>query len=191
MTSALYYMKERRIMAFYLSVLKKALSKKSKTDLITEISILYQNFPQVKEFYQVQAGKPEDVLKKYEAIIEKEFIEGKGRGLPKARLSVGKKAISDFKKLSKDPELITELMLTFVESVSWFNTEFGPDRETFYTSPENMFENVLELMKKNNLLLKYKSRAKKIVMNATDSWGHQDSLHERYEDAYGEAIERL
>jgi len=178
-----------KIMGFSLSDLKKALTKKSKADLVSEISILYQKFPQVKEFYQAQAGKPEDVLKKYKTIIEKEFIEGKARGLPKGRLSVGKKAISDFKKLTKDPELITELMLTFVESVSWFNTEYGPDRETFYTSPENMFEKVLELMKKNNLLIKYKSGAKKIVINATDGWGHQDSLHERYEDAYGETIE--
>ena len=43
----------------------------------------------------------------------------------------------------------------------------------------------------NGLLGKYKSRAKKIVMNATDGYGHQDSLHERYEEAYGEVIEKL
>ena len=130
-------------------------------------------------------------MNKYRTIIEKEFIEGKTRGLPKARLSVGKKAISDFRKMTKDPELISDLMFTFVESVSWFNTEFGPDRETFYTSPENMFEKALKLMKKNGLLGKYQSRAKKIVINATDGYGHQDSLHERYEETYGEVIHKL
>ncbi len=82
-------------------------------------------------------------------------------------------------------------MLTFVESVSWFSTEYGPDRETFYTSPENMFEKALKLAKKNGLLDRYKSRAKKIVMNATDGYGHQDCLHERYEEAYDEVIEIL
>jgi len=178
-------------MNFSITDLKKAISKKTKDELINEISTLCQKFPQVKEYYQAQRSDPKDVLNKHKTIIEKEFIEGKTRGLPKGRLSVGKKAISDFKKLIKDPELILDLMLTFVESVSWFSTEYGPDRETFYTSPENMFEKALKLMEKNGLLGKYKSRAKKIVMNATDGYGHQDSLHERYEEAYGEVIEKL
>jgi len=178
-------------MVFSISDLKKALSKKTKGELINEISTLCQKFPQVNEYYQVQRSDPKDVLNKHKTIIEKEFIEGKTRCLPKARLSVGKKAISDFRKLTKDPELISDLMLTFVESVSWFSTEFGPDRETFYSSPENVFEKALELMKKNDLLGKYKLRAKKIVMNATDGYGYQDSLHEKYEEAYGEVIQKL
>ena len=178
-------------MGFSISDLKKALSKKTKGELVNEISTLCQKFPQVKEYYQALRGNPKDVLNKHKTMIEKEFIEGKTRGLPKARLSVGKKAISDFRKLSKDPELITDLMLTFVESVSWFSAEYGPDREAFYTSPEDTFEKALKLAEKNGLLGKYKLRAKKIVINATDGYGHQDSLHERYEDAYGEVIEQL
>lgn len=178
-------------MGLSISDLKRALSKKTKGELVNEITTLCQKFPQVKDYYQALRSDPKDVLNKHKTIIEKEFIEGKTRGLPKARLSVGKKAISDFRKLSKDPELITDLMLTFVESVTWFSAEFGPDRETFYTSPEDMFEKALKLAEKNGLLGKYKSRAKKIVINATDGYGHQDSLHERYEDAYGEVIEQL
>ena len=175
-------------MGFSLTTLQKTLTKKTKAELIDEISALCKSFPQVKEYYQAQTDEPKDVLKKYKAIIEKEFIEGKRRGLPKGRISVAKKAISDFTKLSKDADLISDLMLTFVESVSWFSTEYCPDRESFYTSPENMFEKALKLMEQNNLLGKYQSRAKKIVMNATDGWGHQDSLHERYEDAYDEQL---
>ena len=178
-------------MGLSLSDLKRALSKKTKGELVNEISTLCQKFPQIKEYYQAQMSGPKDVLNKHKSIIEKEFIEGKARGLPKARLSVGKKAISDFKKLTDDTELISDLMLTFVESVSWFSSEFGPDRETFYTSAENMFEKALKLMEKSGLLGKYQSRAKKIVMNATDGYGHQDSLHERYEEAYGKVIEKL
>ena len=176
-------------MGISISDLKRALSRKTKGELVNEITTLCQKFPQVKDYYQAPRSDPKDVLNKHKTIIEKEFIEGKTRGLPKARLSVGKKAISDFRKLSKDPELITDLMLTFVESVTWFSAEFGPDRETFYTSPEDMFEKALKLAEKNGLLGKYKSRAKKIVIDATDGYGHQDSLQERYEDAYGEVIE--
>ena len=76
-------------------------------------------------------------------------------------------------------------MLTFVASVSSFNSEFEPDVEEFYTIPEDMFEEVLQLLKENNLLSKYQTKAYKIVDNATDGWGHFDSLQERYEDVYG------
>ncbi len=77
-------------------------------------------------------------------------------------------------------------MFTYVESLSWFSSEFCPDREEYYTSPEDIFEDVLGLLKKNNLLGKFERRAYKIVKNATDGWGYQDSLQERYEDVYGD-----
>ena len=51
-----------------------------------------------------------------------------------------------------------------------------------------MFEKTLKFLGQNNLLGIYKSRVKKIVMNATDGWGHQDTLHDVYEDAYGEQL---
>jgi hypothetical protein len=170
---------------FSLTQLKKELDKKTKQELIKEISTLYKTFPQVKEYYQVQHSSANEVLKKYQEIIEKEFVEGKTRGLPKARLNVAKKAITDFKKITKEPELLAELMFTFVESISNFNSDFGVDEEDFYVIPEDMFEVVLQLIKDNNLLSKYEQRAHEIVENATEGWGHFDSLKERYEDVYG------
>ena len=115
-------------MGFFILDLEKGLSKKTKAELIRDISTLCRKCPQLKEYYQTQTSEAKDVLKKYKSIIEKEFIEGKTRGLPKGRISVAKKAISDFKKLSKVPDVISDLMLTFVESISWFSTEYGPDR---------------------------------------------------------------
>jgi hypothetical protein len=49
-----------------------------------------------------------------------------------------------------------------------------------------MFEEALALLKQHNLLAGFRQRARNIVANATDAWGHYDSLEERYEDAYGE-----
>ena len=49
-----------------------------------------------------------------------------------------------------------------------------------------MFGKVLALIKKNNLLEGFEARAYSIVDNATDSWGHFDSLCESYEEVYGE-----
>ncbi len=175
-------------MKFTVSQLKKELGRKTKEDLIGEISMLCRNFPQVKEYYQSQTDDTDDIVKKYKDIIEKEFIEGKTRGMPKARLSVARKAVNDFKKLIKKPELTAEIMFVYVESISSFCSEFSPDTEDYYTSPENMFENVLALLKKNGMEKDYENRAYRIVENATDGYGHFDSLEERYEEVYGEFI---
>ena len=176
---------------FTITNLKKELSKKTKKELIQEISKLCQTFPQVKEYYKAQGSDIQEVLKKYKDIIEKEFIEGKTRGMPKARFSVARKALNDFKKFTNEPEFIADIMLTYVESVSWFNTEYGPDVEDFYTRPEDLFETVLALIKKHNLLEKFRIRAYNIVINATDGWGHKDSLEERYEEVYGNFAEEV
>ena len=175
---------------FTITNLKKQLSQKTKDELIKEITTLCQTFPQVKEYYKAQGGNIQELAKKYKDIIEKEFNGGATRGLPKARFSVARKALNDFKKLTNDPELIADLMLTYVESTSWFNTAYGPDGEEFYTRPEDMFETVLALIKKHKLLEKFQQRARDIVENATEGWGHRDSLEERYEEVYGDFAEQ-
>jgi hypothetical protein len=168
-----------------LTDLKKHLAQKSKEELIHEISILYEKFPQVKEYYQIQGSAEDEVVQKYRNLIIEEFTEGKRRPFPKARLSAGKKALSDFKKLTSNPELIVDMILTYVESVSSFNSNYSPDTEDYYTSPEDMFEKALAVMKESNLLAKFKTRARKIVKDAVDGNGNYDSLKERYEEVYG------
>ena len=171
---------------FTITNLKKQLAQKTKEELSKEIATLCQTFPRVKEYYEAQESDIRELVKKYKGIIEKEFIEGKTRGLTKARFSVARKAVNDFKKLTNDPELIADIMLTYVESISWFNSEYFPDSEEFYTRPEDMFETALALLKNHNLLDDFEPRAYKIVKNATDGWGYRDSLEERYEEVYGD-----
>jgi hypothetical protein len=101
---------------FTITNLKKQLAQKTKTELVKEIVILSQTFPQVKEYYKAQGSDIQDLVKKYKEIIEKEFIDGKTRGFPKLRFAVAQKAINDFKKLTREPELIADIMLTYVES---------------------------------------------------------------------------
>lgn len=168
--------------------IKKELAEKPKKELIKEISVLYTKFSQVKEYYQIQSLDATDILQKYKNIIEKEFVEGKTRRIPKARFNVAKKALSDFKKLTSDPDLLADLMLTFVASASNFNSNFAPDVEKYYRIPEDMFEDVLKLIEDNKLQVKYQQRAYDIVNNAIDFWGHFDSLEERYEEVYGKFI---
>jgi len=168
-----------------LTTLKKSLEKKTKKELIQEISELYKNFPAVKDYYQFQAGDTKVILEKYKDIIKKEFVDGYARGLPKVRFNVAKKAVQDFKRFTQDPELLADIMFTYVEAISDFNKQYGPDSETFYTSPENMFEKVLILLKKNKLLSVFQRRVYRIVENATDAWGYSGALEECYEEFYG------
>lgn len=174
---------------FTITNFKKQLAQKTKEELIKEIATLCQTFPQVKEYYKGQGSDIQELVTKYKRIIEQEFIEGKTRGFPKARLSVARKALTDFKKLTNDPDLIIEMMLTYVESISWFNSEYGPDVQKFYTIPEDMFEQALAMIKKHHLEDRFEVRAQTIVENACEGWGHRDSLRERYEKVYGRFID--
>ena len=173
---------------FSLTNLKKILNQKSKKELITEISILCKNFPQVKDYYKAQSFDSTEVLEKYVTIIEKEFIDGKTRGFPKGRISVAKKAIQDFKKLTEDSLLLANLMFTFVECISNFNSEFGVDEEKYYNAPEDMFEKALILLQTKKLLPNFKERAHEIVENACEAWGHLDSLQNSYEEFYEDFV---
>lgn len=168
------------------ATLKKTLSSKNNKELVQEIADLYKKFSVVKDYYQAKEGNPEEVIEKYKNIIKKEFTNGYSRGMPKARLSVARKAVQDFKKLSNNPEFLVDLMLTFVEEISNFNNEFGVDGESYYTSPEGMYDDALSIIEKYNLLSKFEIRARLIVKNATDGWGHFDSLNASYEEFYGE-----
>lgn len=168
-----------------LTTLKKTLAEKSQTELIKEIAELYTKFPNVKEYYSSKLGNPLEVLNKYQDIIKKEFVYGNKKGFPKARLSVAKKAIQDFKKLSNDPKLIADINFTFVESVSSFNREFDPHVESFYQSPEHVFADTLAFLKKHHLLPDFQQRAYLIVKDAPDGLDFFCNLHEQYENYYG------
>jgi len=82
------------------SDLKKKLNAKGKEDLIEDILDLFKKNQFVKDYYisQESDNSNSPIFLKHKGIIEKEFFPERGEG--KARLSVAKKAISEFKKLS-------------------------------------------------------------------------------------------
>ena len=179
-------MPQRNNKKLTLTALKKVLNSKNKPELIQEIAELFKKFPDVKDYYQAQEGNTEAVLEKYKNIIKKEFRDGFTHGLPKARLSTARKAVQDFKKVTEYPDLVAEVMFTFVEEISNFNNDFGVDGESYYTSPEAMYHDVLSLLEKHNLLSHFQERARNIIENATHGWGHFDSLSESYYQFYDE-----
>jgi hypothetical protein len=86
----------------------------------------------VKEYYQIRLSDDDGVLQKYKAIIEHEFFPVSDRKDPPARLSVAKKAITDYKKLTDSQVNIADIMVFYVETGVRFTNEYGDINEAFY-----------------------------------------------------------
>jgi len=164
--------------------LKTELDRFSPDRLKEEILYLYKNFKQVKEYYDNKSDAGNDaIMDKYSEIILKEFFPD--RGNPKLRLSVARKAISDFKKINKSPVDIAHLMVFYVETGVDFTNEYGDIDYPFYKSMESMFISTLKYMQKNKILPVFKERAEEIVGKTKDiGWGFHDSMVDLYGEYY-------
>ncbi len=168
------------------AALKNRLEQRSKKQLIDEIAELYGKFSVVQDYYQTKLspGGIEQLVEKYKSVIRKEFFPERGFG--KARRSVARKAISDYKKVSRDPLGVTELMLYFVEMGVQFTNEYGDIDEPFYNSMESMYHKAVQHMFKYELQAHFDDRCRKIVdRSAHTGWGFHDTLSEIYYDSFG------
>lgn len=112
--------------------LKKLLQSMDKAELVSLILEMYSTKKEIAEYldYYVSPNEKEQFLKA-QKIIEDEYFPAKG--WPKERLSVAKKAISDFSKLKPSPEFEAELMIFLVECGCRYTNEYGDMTESFYT----------------------------------------------------------
>jgi hypothetical protein len=99
------------------------------------------------------------------------------------RLSVARKAVNDFKKISPSIYSIADIMITYVEAGVSCTNEFGDIDEPFYNSMESMYETVLKYIIKENLFAEFDGRLKDIVFNTRHiGWGFHDQLEYLYEN---------
>jgi hypothetical protein len=173
-----------------LAELKKRLSSKANAELVEEIAQLYKTFPPVKEYYQsTLLGDDSAILKKYKEIINGEFLM-RGNRCPKMRLSVARKAVMDFKKISNSSQSIADIMITYVEAGVICSNEFGGINEPFYNSMESMYETALKYVVKEHLFADFDDRLIAIVEDTRGmGWGFHDQLSYLYE-AYEAMVEK-
>lgn len=167
--------------------LKLYLKDMSSEGLIQEIVQLAKQFPNIKEYYAVKLSpvSEREAFAKYKKIINNEFFPDKGFG--KMGYSVVNRAISDFKKISNNIELIAELMFYYAEIGVDFTNEYGDIDERFYDTIERAYANALKYTFKNGLQGKYSSKANEIRIKADDiGWGFTDTMNEMYYDYYSE-----
>ncbi|WP_027360579.1 DUF6155 family protein [Desulforegula conservatrix] len=164
-----------------ISDLKRNLKEATKEDLIKDIVDLFNKNPFVREFYSMKFCNDSSlsILIKHKDIIENEFFPKRGHG--KCRLSVAKKAITEFKKLSEDKKSIADLMIFYVEMGVQFTDNYGDIDEPFYLSMESMYGRALKFIVDNNLIDDFNVRCLKIVNDTKDmGWGFHDQLYETY-----------
>ncbi len=163
--------------------IKKELRKLDKEKLVELVVDLYKKNKSVKEFLDFYVNPNEkELFLKYKDKVYEAFYPKRGY---RFKLSDGKKAISDFKKLEASKELLSELMLFYVATGVEFTNEFGDIDEPFYNSVASVYLNALKLMSKENILDKFADRAKKIVDDTSGiGWGFHDELGDIYSDFY-------
>jgi hypothetical protein len=165
--------------------LRYYLSPLSKNELETLIVELFKRNAFNKDLLETKI-KPENeqtINQKYRKVIKDEFFPD--RGEPKLRYSLLRKAINDYKKISKKPDLLADLMLYYVENGVEFTNEYGDIDEDFYLKIENMFSNALDYIFKHNMEKKFEERCLKITKNSEDiGWGFSDSMADLFYDHY-------
>jgi len=157
-----------------------------KSEVISLVLEMYDTKKEIKAYLDYVTNPDEkEQLAKAKAIIEKEYFPAKG--WPKERLSVAKKAISDFSKLKPLPELEAELMIFLVECGCRYTHEYGDINEPFYTSMEKNFERALKFMEKHELLGKFRPNAERCLEWSSDcGWGFEDGINDIFYSYYSE-----
>ena len=129
--------------------LKKHLKECSVDELVNELCKLSGLFPQVNEYFFAKYGgeaAANELLSQAKNTIDNEFFPL--RGMPRMRISVAKRAISDFKKQCADLAKIAELQLYYVSEVSEFVDCYGADESlcnTMYSVLEDYAEIAIKI----------------------------------------------
>jgi hypothetical protein len=164
--------------------LRRFLTSLSSEQLIDEIVNLVDVFPQVREYYQAKISPEKDpkVRNKYKTIIAREFSYS-----GQARLSVARKAVTDYMRVASSVEGIADMMLYYVEAGAGFTIDFGDIDEPFYLSMERMYKAALEHLHEHGLLRQFEPRCVAIVEKTSGvGWGFHDTLGDIYERYYPE-----
>jgi hypothetical protein len=163
--------------------LKNELESFDKKKLIDLISDLYDKNKSVKEYldYYVNPNEKE-TLKIYKSKVREAFYPKRGFGF---KIALGKKAISDFRKLKPSTDSLIDLMMCYVESGVEFTNDFGDINEGFYSSIESVYYDAMKLIDKNGFHDNYKIRAYEILKETENiGWGFHDSLSDFYYQIY-------
>jgi hypothetical protein len=167
--------------------LKQYLDTRSREQLIAEIGDMFSKIGSVRDYYQskLNLGYSADVADKYKSIIKHEFFPARGFG--RAQLSVARKTVSDYRKVSDSKFGIADVMLYYVEIGVQFTDTYGDIDEAFYNSMESMYERAVKYIVQHKMQGQFEERCRKIVADTSEmGWGFHDGLSYIYEEHFKE-----
>ena len=159
----------------------KSLSEK---DLLKELQKLYSKFEPVRKYYEMElSNNSEKILAEFKAKIEKEYFPKRGFG--KARNSVSRKVVSDFKKIAVHKKDVVELLLYRVEMMLEFTLDYGDIDEPFYNSLESSFDEACKLIRQEKLESLFKIYCQELVEKSSGfGWGVYDGLIYSFDECF-------
>lgn len=162
---------------------KKEIESFDKKQLVKLIMDVYNKNSSAKKYLDCLFNpNEEEVLKIHKQKVREAFYPKRGFGF---KLTIGKKAISDYRKLNPSSDSLIDLLLCYVESGVEFTNDYGDIDERFYLSIEGVYYNALKLIDKVGLQNKYMDRAFQITKKAEHiGWGFHDAISSCYYDVY-------
>lgn len=162
------------------SSVNRYLQSLSSSEMIQEVKKLFDTFPRVKEYYHVKlAGSGQkEIIEKYKKIIEKEFHAQSNSIRPgRGSLSVARKDVLMFGKLSDNNLDVLDMMLLYVEKGIAYARCYGLEYEQFYASMERMYETACAYAKKHGLNGTVEARCRQMVHDTSEfGWGFHEAL---------------
>lgn len=161
-----------------------ALPQRELEDLIIEVCNKNKQFRELVEI-TFDPALENVAFEKYKKQIISEFFTARGFG--KLRFSVTRNALKNFMDLSKNPELIADLMMTHVESGVNYTNEYGDIDERFYDNIAGMYVKVLRYIAEHDLKEDFIERCKAVVTSSDGiGWGFHDELYDSFYEYYSE-----
>ena len=158
--------------------IRSVLRKVSHRHLLSLVGDLYALRKENQDFLHARFIKDGNTLAPYKEAIE-QYISPAEPWKHPVKLSLARKAISDYRKAVGDPEDLAELMLFYAECGVSFTREFGDIDEPFYGSVERVFSDGLKTLKRCNPNFVAKLLPRFVdAVQATDGmgWGFHDGL---------------
>ena len=131
------------------------------------------------------------MLQPYRERIERAFYTRSGR--PQLKLSEGRKAIREYQAATEDPAGSLELMMTFVETGTYFTREFGDIDEPFYNNLSSVLHEMDKILKSEQGPELYQGIRERLLelpnLAGRIGWGYGDEIREtvgEWEGRFGE-----
>jgi Family of unknown function (DUF6155) len=157
--------------------------------MANEIVDLFGKSDFVRDYYEnkLKSGDSAEVCEKYKAIINNEFFPARGNG--KARFSIARKAVTEYRKLAVSAFSTADLMLHYVEIGVEFTKTYGDIDGPFYDSMESMFASAAKFIVEHEIQDQFKERCLRIVQSASEfGWFFYEGLSYIYETHFDDVL---